>query len=178
MDGEFLVVKKYSNRRLYDTTRSQHITLEELARLVRGGAVVKVIDATTGADLTRQVLTQAILDQQSPLTLIPVELLHAILKYQGTIYQAAFSSFLGMVMKQFLATGKMWERQIAKMLAGMTRTGEAPQLASPPARSGAAEPNVESADGAGEPPPGAERSDIQGVREQLRSLLGRLGDKG
>jgi polyhydroxyalkanoate synthesis repressor PhaR len=114
-----VLIKKYANRRLYHTGLSKHVTLDDLARIVREGATVRVVDANTGADLTRQVLTQVMLEQGTPLALIPIELLHSAIRYHGTDHQGAFAAFLSMVMKQFHAMDGMWEKQIHMMLEGL-----------------------------------------------------------
>ena len=70
-----MIVKKYSNRRLYDTVDSRYITLEELTVKIRAGADVRVIDAASGADLTQVTLTQIILESRGGAKLLPVPLL-------------------------------------------------------------------------------------------------------
>jgi polyhydroxyalkanoate synthesis repressor PhaR len=60
-----MLVKKYSNRRLYDTESSQYITLEELAGKIRAGSDAQVVDAKTGQDLTQATLTQIILEHRA-----------------------------------------------------------------------------------------------------------------
>ncbi len=95
-----ILVKKYSNRRLYDTKSSRYITLEDLARIVHDGADVRVIDAKDGRDLTRHVLTQVILERHERLDIIPAELLHGIIRAQGTQQQGPFSSVLSGIAQQ------------------------------------------------------------------------------
>jgi polyhydroxyalkanoate synthesis repressor PhaR len=107
-----VLIKKYGNRRLYDTRQSRYITLEELAGVVRAGASVQVVDARGGQDLTRQVLTQVILEAQDRLALIPVELLHALIRAQGTLQQAPLSAFLAGVARQMSAAGDLWAQQL------------------------------------------------------------------
>lgn len=70
-----MIVKKYGNRRLYDTSDSRYITLEELAAKVRSGSDVQVVDAKTGKDLTQATLTQIILESKNGARLMPVPLL-------------------------------------------------------------------------------------------------------
>ena len=70
-----MVVKKYGNRRLYDTADSRYITLEELAAKVRAGSDVQVVDAKTGRDLTQATLTQIIVESRNMARLLPVPLL-------------------------------------------------------------------------------------------------------
>jgi polyhydroxyalkanoate synthesis repressor PhaR len=62
MHRKAILIKKYENRRLYDTTGSRYINLEEIAELIKDGGDVKVVDAATGEDITRVVLTQIIMD--------------------------------------------------------------------------------------------------------------------
>ena len=59
---EPVIVKKYANRRLYNTRSSSYITLDDLARMVREGVEFKVLDAKTGSDITHQILTQIIME--------------------------------------------------------------------------------------------------------------------
>jgi polyhydroxyalkanoate synthesis repressor PhaR len=75
-----VVVKKYPNRRLYDTSAGRYINLEDVAGLVRQGADVQVVDARTGEDLTRAVLTQVIIeDARDQPAGLPLELLRQII---------------------------------------------------------------------------------------------------
>src|SRR5690242_21647636 len=60
-----VTIKKYANRRLYDTESSTYITLDRLAQMVREGREFEVVDAKTGEDITRQVLTQIIVDEEA-----------------------------------------------------------------------------------------------------------------
>jgi polyhydroxyalkanoate synthesis repressor PhaR len=94
-----LQIRKYSNRRLYDTTRSRHLTADELYELVREGHDVVVTDSATGADITHQVLTQMILERDPPkLEVFPTTLLHEIIR----------------------ANQQMWRRFVEQWLAGLT----------------------------------------------------------
>lgn len=75
-----VVIKKYANRRLYDTSSSRYINLEDIATLVRNGKAVKVIDAATGEDLTRVTLTQIIVeDAKGQPSGLPLELLRQLI---------------------------------------------------------------------------------------------------
>lgn len=86
-----LVVKKYPNRRLYDTAESRYITLEDLANRVKSGSDVLVQDATTGADLTQATLTQIILESRGGARLLPVPLLVRLIR----LGDEALAEFLG-----------------------------------------------------------------------------------
>ena len=80
MTSPTIVIKKYPNRRLYDTGRSRYINLEDIAAFIREGKDVQVVDAQTGEDLTRVTLTQIIVDdaKQQP-TGLPLELLKQLI---------------------------------------------------------------------------------------------------
>ena len=80
MSAATIVIKKYPNRRLYDTSASRYINLEDIAEFVRDGKDVQVVDAQTGEDLTRVTLTQIIVDdaKQQP-TGLPLELLRQLI---------------------------------------------------------------------------------------------------
>lgn len=74
------VIKKYENRRLYDTAGSRYVNLEDVARMVREGVDVQVVDAKTGEDLTRVILTQIIMeDAKGPGSGLPLELLRKLI---------------------------------------------------------------------------------------------------
>ncbi len=176
-DGTILV-KKYSNRRLYDTRRSRYITLEDLASLIRDGATVKVVDANKGTDLTRLVLTQVILEEQDRLDLLPVDLLHHIIKVQGTMMQGPFAAFLSMAIKQFLSTGQAWERQVTGMLdgwpmfPGMAGFGGTPSAG--PTTDAAPPPAEESPDSSASDDEGGSDEALGQLRTRMDDLLAQL----
>jgi polyhydroxyalkanoate synthesis repressor PhaR len=89
--GDSVLVKKYSNRRLYDTKQSRYITLEELAELVRAGADARVVDAKTGDDLTQATLTQIIIESRGGARMLPVPFLLQLIRLGDT----ALAEFLG-----------------------------------------------------------------------------------
>ena len=75
-----MVVKKYGNRRLYDTEESRYVRLDEIAERIRGGADVQVVDAKTGADLTAPTLAQIIFEDRNAARLLPVPLLLQLIR--------------------------------------------------------------------------------------------------
>lgn len=85
------VIKKYGNRRLYDTTESRYVTLEELAASVRGGADVRVVDAQSGADLTQTVLLQIIIEGRGAAQFLSVPILTQLVRMSDD----ALGDFLG-----------------------------------------------------------------------------------
>jgi polyhydroxyalkanoate synthesis repressor PhaR len=79
-----VTIKKYANRRLYDTERSTYITLDRLAEMVREGREFEVLDAKTGEDITRQVLTQIIVDEEARgSTMLPLNFLKQLIGLYG-----------------------------------------------------------------------------------------------
>ena len=88
MSPQTVVIKKYGNRRLYDTTHSRYINQDEVAQMVRDGQDVQVVDATTGADLTRPVLTQIIVEQaKEPDSTFPLDILRQMVVASGRATQ-------------------------------------------------------------------------------------------
>ena len=92
-------MKKYGNRRLYDTGDSRYITLEELAEKIRKGADVQVLDAKTGQDLTQATLTQIIIESRGAAQLLPVPLLLQLIRMR----EDALAEFMGRWMSWALA---------------------------------------------------------------------------
>ncbi len=86
-----MLVKKYGNRRLYDTVSSRYITLEELTQKIIEGAEARVVDAKTGQDLTPETLTQIIMEGRGGESLLPVGLLHSLIR----LGDDALADFLG-----------------------------------------------------------------------------------
>jgi len=89
-----ITIKKYSNRRLYDTEASRYITLEELADRIQAGSDVRVIDAASGDDLTQATLTQIIIESRGAAKLLPVPLLTQMIRLR----EEALAEFLGRYM--------------------------------------------------------------------------------
>ncbi len=101
--GGKVTIKKYANRRLYDTESSSYITLDRLAEMVREGREFEVVDAKTGEDITRQVLTQIIVDEEARggSTMLPVNFLKQIIGLYGNSMQAMVPEYLDAVMEAF-----------------------------------------------------------------------------
>jgi|TARA_Y100001001_G_scaffold148272_1_gene157081 polyhydroxyalkanoate synthesis repressor PhaR len=100
--SDAVIIKKYANRRLYDTSASRYVTLDHLRELVREGRDFKVIDAKSGDDLTRGVLAQIIFEEESKgETLLPVEFLRQLISFYGDSMQSMVPSYLQMSMETF-----------------------------------------------------------------------------
>jgi polyhydroxyalkanoate synthesis repressor PhaR len=100
--GDSVLVKKYSNRRLYDTKQSRYITLEELAELVRAGADARVVDAKTGDDLTQATLTQIIIESRGGARMLPVPLLLQLIRLGDTALAEFLGRYLSWALEMYL----------------------------------------------------------------------------
>jgi polyhydroxyalkanoate synthesis repressor PhaR len=100
--GGKVTIKKYANRRLYDTESSSYITLDRLAEMVREGREFEVVDAKTGDDITGQVLTQIIVDEEARgSTMLPVNFLKQLIGLYGNSMQAVVPQYLDAAMDAF-----------------------------------------------------------------------------
>lgn len=114
---EKIVLKKYSNRRLYNTSSSEYVTLQEVADLVRNGADVEVLDAKTKEDVTALILTQIILEETRQNNfLLPVPLLHTIIKYGDNLLIEFFEHYLEKSIKSFIEFKSVTTAQYEKWL--------------------------------------------------------------
>ena len=97
-----VTIKKYAIRRLYDTESSTYITLDRLAQMVREGREFEVVDAKTGEDITRQVLTQIIVDEEARgATMLPLSFLKQLIGLYGNSMQNFVPSYLEAAMEAF-----------------------------------------------------------------------------
>ncbi len=114
MKPKKVVIKKYENRRLYDTTRSQYVNLDEVAQLVRDGNEVQVLDAATGEDITRLILTQIIVEHaKSPNSVFPLDVLRQMVVASGRATQES-------AVKYIKAVFEMYQTALQAMAPGLT----------------------------------------------------------
>ena len=100
--GKPVVVKKYANRRLYNTATSSYVTLDDLAQMIKQGGDFVVYDAKTGEDLTRSVLTQIIVEQeQKGQNLLPISFLRQLISFYGDSVQFLVPGYLEQAMVAF-----------------------------------------------------------------------------
>lgn len=112
---DVVIIKKYANRRLYDTESSSYITLERLAEMVRQKREFKVVDARTGEDITHNVLTQIIMDEESRgQTLLPVSFLRQLIGMYGGQVQSLLPQYLEASLDAFQRN----QSQLRDVLAG------------------------------------------------------------
>ena len=108
------VVKKYANRRLYNTKTSAYVTLEHLAGMVRAGEDFVVVDAKSGEDLTRSVLTQIIFEQENRgETMLPVPFLRRLIGMYGDNMQSFVPSYLEASMDAFAKNQDAMRKSVA-----------------------------------------------------------------
>ena len=185
-DGD-IVIKKYANRRLYNTGTSTYVTLEDLAKMVKKGEDFVVQDAKSGEDITHSVLTQIIFEQESKTgnTLLPISFLRQLIGYYGDQMQMVVPSFLEHSMKAYTGQQSQMRDQLSrafgdnplsknlqmpmqmmeeKVKRNTEMFNQAMQMFSPFGTT--AQPVKESRK--------AEAKDIDELKEQLRSLQNKL----
>jgi polyhydroxyalkanoate synthesis repressor PhaR len=122
--GETVVIKKYANRRLYNTATSAYVTLEDLAKMVREGTEFVVFDAKTNDDLTRQILTQIIFEEESRgEALLPVQFLRQLIGFYGGQMQGVLPSYLEMSLDNFSRQQEQIRGQFSKAFGAAPGAG-------------------------------------------------------
>ncbi len=182
-DGDqSVIIKKYANRRLYNTSTSAYVTLEDLSQMVHDGVDFEVKDAKTGEDITRTVLGQIIFEQESRgESLLPVQFLRQLIRFYGDSMKGFLPSYLEMSMDSFARqqdamqkqfTGAMGGANAYSMFEEMTRQNmsifqDAMRMFMPAAGRAAA-PAPET------PAPAAADSDIETLRKEVEAMRARL----
>jgi len=154
------VIKKYGNRRLYDTAAKRYVNLDDIARLIRQGAEVKVVDATTGEDLTRVTLTQVITeDAKERPTGLPLELLRQLIVASDHARQEFIMWYLKSAFDTYQTVKDAVENRLANMQSTLLSPADAVKrfmaTASPPSTASSA-------------------SELEVLRQQVANLEARL----
>ena len=111
--GNKIDIKKYPNRRLYNTETSTYITIKDVAELIKSGHQVQVTDVTTGEDMTAMVLTQIVMDKAKQNEgLLPVSLLHLVIQYGESHLHEFFEKYLEKTMENYLIYRKTMDDQV------------------------------------------------------------------
>jgi len=120
-DDKPTVIKKYANRRLYDTGRSSYVTLEDLCQMVKEGRDFVVYDAKTNEDLTHAVLTQIIVEQEGRggQNLLPIPFLRQLIGFYGDNLQSLVPNYLEQSLGSFAQNQEQFREQMTKSLGGM-----------------------------------------------------------
>jgi polyhydroxyalkanoate synthesis repressor PhaR len=120
--GEPTVIKKYANRRLYDTGRSSYVTLDDLCEMTREGYEFVVYDAKTGEDITRSVLAQIMAEKESKddgENLLPVNFMRQLIGLYGGNMQGLVPNYLENAFDLFMKNQERMREQISKSFEGM-----------------------------------------------------------
>ena len=118
-DDNVVIIKKYANRRLYDTGSSSYITLDHLAAMVREKKEFKVIDAKSGEDITRGVLTQIIMEEESRgETMLPVNFLRQLITMYGDSMQTMVPQYLEASLEAFQRNQSQFQDAMTGAFAG------------------------------------------------------------
>ena len=180
MSGSPRIVKKYGNRRLYDTVDSKYINLAELALLIKSGDEVLVEDATTKADLTRELYFQVLFEHEGAMDFLPLGMLRRIIRATGDDpAQKLLRTQLGQAfhllsdqldrMEAWTAPAAAWGKPVRPAARAGGPHGAAEPAEEPPPEPAPAHPAA---------PPASERppqDDLAALRARLAALEGRLG---
>jgi polyhydroxyalkanoate synthesis repressor PhaR len=196
-----VVIKKYANRRLYNTASSSYVTLEHLSDMVKQGVDFVVFDAKTNEDITRPVLAQIIFEEESRgQNLLPIQFLRQLIRFYGDSMQTFLPSYLEMSLNSFTqqqdqmrkqfggiaAPGLGFDEQIRQNMAMFDR---AMKMFSPFAFTGALTPGVPGAEDASSTPGKPDASapatapsddslaDLKKQMEAMRAQLDKLASK-
>jgi len=128
-DKPKVVIKKYANRRLYNTASSSYVTLEHLSEMVKEGVDFVVYDAKTSEDITRPVLAQIIFDEESRgSSLLPIQFLRQLISFYGDSMQSFLPSYLEMSLDSFTKQQERFAGQFAKGPLSGAMGGAGPSL--------------------------------------------------
>ena len=153
------IIKKYSNRRLYDTTLSSYVTLEELAASIRAGHDARIIDAQTGEDLTQATLTQMILEGRGAAQFLSVPILTQLLRMSDDSLAEFFGRYVSMALDFYQQTR-----------TGMQSFGPFAPFAMPYASVAPAPSEPEAPEAPEAPAPTADSIALDELRRQLDAL--------
>ncbi len=191
-----IVIKKYANRRLYNTGSSSYVTLEHLSQMVKDGVDFVVFDAKTSEDITRQVLTQIIFEaENSGQNLLPIQFLRQLIQLYGAQMQSLVPGYLEMSLDAFTRQQEKMRDQIGgafpappglrlfeeQVRQNMTLFGQAMKMFSPftpypkpdelPPRSASSEPPR------GSPEPPDALTELKARMEEMQRQIERLARK-
>ncbi|ASJ91331.1 polyhydroxyalkanoate synthesis repressor PhaR [Porphyrobacter sp. CACIAM 03H1] len=179
--GDAIIIKKYANRRLYNTASSSYITLEDLAKMVRENVEFQVLDAKTGDDITHQILTQIIMDEEASggQQMLPVSFLRQLIGMYGNSMQAMMPSYLEASMANFRENQSKIREAFEK---GISATPFAAihetNMAMMRAAADVFMPGIGKPKDKPRPPAGDNRDEIAVLREQMAAMQKKLDELG
>ena len=183
-----VTIKKYANRRLYNTATSSYVTLEHLCQMVKDGVEFVVYDAKTSEDITRQVLTQIIVEEEAKggQNLLPISFMRKLISFYGNNMQWALPTYLDQSIQSFSRNQERMREYLSKSMGGMfpfdalnqmgkqnlAMMEQAMKMFSP--FSGQAE-EATTAEPAPSPKPSAEFDELRRRLDELEKEIGGLG---
>lgn len=124
-----IIIKKYANRRLYNTSASTYVTLDDLAQMVKDGDEFVVKDAKSGEDITRSVLTQIIFEEENKgENLLPINFLRQLIKFYGDSMQAVVPSYLEFSIESLGREQEKFQKQMTDAFGGAGLPGVEEQV--------------------------------------------------
>jgi polyhydroxyalkanoate synthesis repressor PhaR len=114
-----ITIKKYANRRLYNTATSSYVTLDHLSQMVKDGHDFVVVDAKTGEEITRSVLTQIIFEEEGKgQHLLPIQFLRQLIRFYGDSLQSLVPGYLEMSMEAFTKNREQTRERLSRAFGG------------------------------------------------------------
>ena len=183
-----VVIKKYANRRLYNTATSTYVTLEDLATMVKAGTNFVVFDAKTGEEITRSVLTQIIFEEENKGTnLLPINFLRQLIRFYGDSMQAFVPGFLEFSLDNLGKEQEKFRTQLMESWGtdplkavqeqtqrNMAMFSDAMRVFNPFAAMGAPQPGAQPQAKSAPTAPAAGKDDLQALKDQLASMQQKL----
>jgi len=178
--GDSVIIKKYANRRLYNTGSSSYITLDDLAKMTRNGVEFQVLDAKSGDDITHSILTQIIMEEEAHgEQLLPLSFLRQLIAMYGNSMQSMMPQYLEATMANFrdnqVKLREVFEQSLGgNPFAKMAETNMAMMRAATEAflpKGGEGEPR-----GEGTPP--ARDNEVAALRDQMAAMQKKLDELG
>ncbi len=184
-----VTIKKYANRRLYNTATSSYVTLENLAQMVKDGVEFVVVDARSGDDITRAILTQIILEEENKGTnLLPIGFLRQLIGFYGDSLQGLVPRYLDHSMQAFTENQDAMRRHFSGTMTDVLTAGNwdeigkqnmavferAMQMWGAPFAPKPAEPPADATKAGAAPSAGTD--DFDALRRQLEALQKQVND--
>lgn len=119
-----VLIKRYGNRRLYNTETSSYLNYQDLIKLIRDGHDVQIVDSRTKADVTKAVLMQVILEEEKNQSVLPVSFLFQVIRSRESAVQDFFKNYLSSSFEAYLKTKEEFDRRFR----GFLEMGSAPEL--------------------------------------------------
>ena len=186
-EKEPVTIKKYANRRLYNTGTSTYVTLEDLAAMVKEGEDFVVYDAKTGEDITRSVLAQIIFEQENKegQSLLPIAFLRQLIRFYGDSMQMLVPRYLEQSMQSLTSQQDKFREQMAQAFGvggfgpleeqvrrNMEMFEKTFAMFAPPSRAARASRQADKAEGGG-----GEMDELKRQLDEMQKRLDKLGEK-